>query len=136
VKITDIKVSFNLNNLVESFCKNVASGPKHVINFQKVMVKKNEMNQELKMKGRKLNLRFKDFAQKKNLLESNSIGRSNDEKVNKSCNLKVKIDCEYSNHIGEINANDYSTNSQVVHPKNSKLPTSLLQLNQRRVQKH
>lgn len=56
------------------------------------MVKKTEMNHELKMKGRKLNLRFKDFAQKKNFLESNSIGRSNDEKVNKSCNLKVKTD--------------------------------------------
>lgn len=40
------------------------SGTKPVINVNRVKIIKTNMNQELKMKGRKLNLRFKDFAKK------------------------------------------------------------------------
>ena len=62
--------------------------------MQKVKVRKTEMSQETKMKGKKLNLRFKEFSQKKAMLENSMVARINhrqpDEKVNKSCFLQVK----------------------------------------------
>jgi len=124
------------NSTVENMNKHVPSGVKQIINVNKVKVIKSDKNQELKMKGRKLNLRFKDFAHKKNLMENNSLSRviPSDEKVNRSCFLKVRADWDYINNTSGVNAADYSTNSQVVHPqKNSvKMPSSLFQINQRR----
>lgn len=117
-------------------------GTKPVIDVHKVKVIKNDMNQELKMKGRKLNLRFKDFAQnKKTMLENNMNSRGmtyqSEEKPNKSCFLQVKTNCEYSNEISSVDPVNYSTNSMVVHPKKKteKMPTSLFNINQRRFQK-
>ena len=42
--------------------RNSLPSKKPIINIHKIKIIKSNMNQELKMKGRKLNLRFKDFT--------------------------------------------------------------------------
>jgi hypothetical protein len=127
-------------NIVNNQRNSLPHGAKPIINVSNIKMKKNDLNNELKTKGRKLNLRFKDFAQKKrNMLENNISSKINhtfqsDEKSKKPNFLQVKTsNCEYNNVISQVNKSDYSTNNMVVHPKrNDKVQNSLFKINQRR----
>lgn len=109
--------------IVENFIKGRPSSQKPVINVQKVKIIKSDINQKMKMKGRKLNFRLKDFtSNKKPGLGSHSISKNlqSDSKTNKSCILQVKTNDEYNGEISSINMSNYNTNSQVVHPCKNK----------------
>jgi hypothetical protein len=61
---------------------------------------KSNMNQELKMKGRKLNLRFKDFTKNNPCKSKLKIQKFETEsKVNKSHYLQLKTNCEYESDL-------------------------------------
>lgn len=98
--------------LVENFRKSVPRDKKHVINIQKVKVIKSDAKQEAKPKTKKLNLRFKDFSQKKTMIDSSMITKvpQSESKTNKSCFLQVKTNCDYNN-ISDVNMANYSTNN-------------------------
>ncbi|CAI2366530.1 unnamed protein product [Moneuplotes crassus] len=54
--------NIDLNIKKENSRKSLQNGAKPSINIQKVKIMKSNLNQDFKMKGRKLNLRFKDFS--------------------------------------------------------------------------
>lgn len=102
---------------------------------------KSDLNNEIKTKGRKLNLRFKDFAQKKKtMLENNMSWKVNSTFQSDEKSKKLHFsDIKYSNGqskdwVKAINSSEYNTNNLAVFPtkKQEKVPNSLFTINQRR----
>lgn len=123
---------------------NPSSGVKQVINAQVVKVMKTDISQDFKMKGRKLNLRLKDFSQKKQILDHDvngkaSVSYQSENKSNKVSNAYEKQNSDYVNDSKKItNLSNYNTNSLVIHSNGRegvKVPSSLFSINQRRLNK-
>lgn len=94
------KLNLNKTTIVDNPRKSVPAGTKPVINMHKVKIIKSNMNQELKMKGRKLNLRFKDFTKNNPCKSKLRVQKFETEgKVNKSHYLQLKTSCEYENEL-------------------------------------
>ena len=109
-----------------------------------VKVMKTDISQDFKMKGRKLNLRLKEFSQKKSLFDyewSNKVSSSyqSDIKNNKIINSQMDQNSDYVDDSKKVtNLSNYNTNSLVVHPKGreeNKALSSLFSINQRRLNK-
>lgn len=123
---------------------NPQTGIKQIINPQVVKVMKTDISQDFKMKGRKLNLRLKDFSQKKQILDHDanaktSVSYQSESKVTKITNVYDNPSSDYVKDSKKIsNLSNYNTNSLVVHPngrEGGKVPSSLFSINQRRLNK-